>query len=140
MRTRLMHRILLVCATLTVVHGYAPTARLHAVARPRLAVSPALRPAPVMAAPNASTVIGAAAVGGGVRTSGSGDEDEFVAAARHLKAYAKKVLEQLPSVSQPDDPSLPPKCAIDIIMQNLKMFQNQPTSLGCPAVSSQVES
>jgi hypothetical protein len=36
---------------------------------------------------------------------------------RHLKSYAKKVLEQLPSVSQPDDPSLPPKCALDVILQ-----------------------
>jgi hypothetical protein len=37
---------------------------------------------------------------------------------RHLKAYAKKVLEQLPNVKQPADPSLPPECNIDIVMQN----------------------
>lgn len=36
---------------------------------------------------------------------------------RHLRSYAKKVLEQLPNVSTPDDPSLPPKCSIDIILQ-----------------------
>jgi hypothetical protein len=33
--------------------------------------------------------------------------------ARHLNGYAKKVLEQLPTVKQPDDPSLPPTCVLD---------------------------
>ena len=37
---------------------------------------------------------------------------------RHLRAYAKKVLEQLPNIKQPADPSLPPECNIDIVMQN----------------------
>jgi len=36
---------------------------------------------------------------------------------RHLKGYAKRVLEQLPPVKQPADPSLPPDCNIDIVMQ-----------------------
>ena len=33
------------------------------------------------------------------------------------QAYARKVQEQLPPVSQPADPSLPPECNIDIAMQ-----------------------
>ena len=36
---------------------------------------------------------------------------------RHLKAYAKKVLEQLPPIKQPADPSLPPDCPLDVILQ-----------------------
>ena len=36
---------------------------------------------------------------------------------RHLRMYSKKLHEQLPTVTQPDDPSLPPKCALDIILQ-----------------------
>ena len=36
---------------------------------------------------------------------------------KHLKAYAKKVLEQLPKVTEPADPSLPPTCNIDLAAQ-----------------------
>merc|ERR1712159_491089 len=32
---------------------------------------------------------------------------------KHLRAFAKKVLEQLPPISQPVDPSLPPSCNVD---------------------------
>jgi len=37
--------------------------------------------------------------------------------ARHLRSYAKKVLEQLPSVSVPSDPSLAPTCNISLEVQ-----------------------
>ena len=31
---------------------------------------------------------------------------------KHLKAYARKVEEQLPAISQPADPSLPPSVSL----------------------------
>ena len=36
---------------------------------------------------------------------------------KHLKAYARKVQEQLPAVSQPADPSLPPSVSLDLPQQ-----------------------
>ena len=36
---------------------------------------------------------------------------------RHLRGYAKKVSEQLPTVKQPDDPSIPPTCLLDLPLQ-----------------------
>ena len=36
---------------------------------------------------------------------------------KHLKAYARKVQEQLPPISQPADPSLPPSVSLDVAQQ-----------------------
>ena len=62
---------------------------------------------------------------------------------KHLKAYARKVEEQLPAISQPADPSLPPSVSLDLPQQqsvcavvNTCAYRAHPTpSSPCPQLS-----